>query len=171
MPEKRLRKHLPHSAADLMRFVADVERYPEFINIISALRVLGGRKVLGDVEEFEAEMRVTYKFLSERVRCTVIQDNAAQTIIVRKAGQDGALKRLTNDWKFHTLSDGSTYLDFFVDVTLKAAPLNFLAAQKFDVVSEKIMDVFVARAAQVCPKVGTGEDMSNEISVLSAGVA
>lgn len=166
MPKAALQKHLPHGAKNLIDFVSDVEGYPKFINVISAIRILGPRTKNDNGERFEAEMAVSYKFFSERVRCVVDINYDAQTVIVRKSGDGGAIKTLINDWTFHTLSDGSTLVDFFVDVTLKSAPLNFLAKKKFGEVTEKIMDLFIRRAKQVCPRVKPGADLVAEIAAL-----
>ena len=170
MPKTRLQKHLPHSASDLIAFVSDVEGYAKFINVISAIRVIGPRKKTEHDETFEAEMAVSYKFLTERVRCTVQVDHQAQTVIVRKSGHGGAIKTLINDWSFHSLSDGTTLVDFYVDVTLKSAALNFLAKSKFAEITQRIMALFIRRAGQVCKTIKSDKDVSAEIASLSLRV-
>lgn len=158
MPSTSIQTHLPFAAGELITLVADVERYPEFISAISALRVIGARTVTQTGETFEAEMRIAYKFLSERVRCHVAVDHASQRIDVSKSGNDGALRSLSNVWKFHSLSDGSTALDFSVDVELKSAPLNFLARQKFDEIAERVMAKFIARSHDKCTLIDSQSD-------------
>ncbi len=161
MPSTTLTQYLPYRAEELMAMVVDVERYPEFINIISAIRVLGARQKTENGEQFEADMRIAYKFLAERVRCTVNMtypsESQAGTIAVRKSGRDGALRKLTNDWLFISLSSGATFLKFDVDVVLKSAPLNFLARQNFDMVSTRMMQKFLDRAAHICETVECDE--------------
>ena len=170
MPKTRLQKHLPYSATDLIAFVSDVEGYAKFINVISAIRVIGPRKSTEHGESFEAEMAVSYKFLTERVRCTVNVDHQSQTVIVRKSGHGGAIKTLINDWAFHSLSDGTTVVDFYVDVTLKSAALNFLAKSKFADITKRIMALFIRRADQVCTTIKSDADVSAEIAALSGHV-
>lgn len=146
MPKAALQEILPYKTDQLLEMVTDVEAYPEFINFISGLRITSPRKRDGDVETFEAQMNVSYKMFTESVRCGVTIDHAKNTVVVRNSDRPGPLKTLINDWTFTELSDGSTVIDFFVDVTLKSFPLNMLAAQKFGSVSEKMMAVFVRRA-------------------------
>lgn len=153
MPRAHLQEIMPFSPNDLMAMVTDVEKYPEFLNFVSSMRVLGPRVRNGDVESFDAQMNVSYKMVSESVRCTVTIDYANRKVVVRNSEKGGPIKTLINDWKFAELSDGRTVIDFMVDVTLKSFPLNLLASQKFGAVSDKIMSVFKQRAAQVCRRV------------------
>ena len=51
MPSTHLVRYSAHPADELLAMVADVESYPEFINLISALRIT---KKISDTE-FEAE--------------------------------------------------------------------------------------------------------------------
>jgi len=146
MPKANLQEILPYKADQLLKMVTDVEAYPEFINFISGLRITSPRKREGDIETFEAQMNIAYKMFTESVRCKVTIDHDKNTVVVRNSDRPGPLKTLINDWTFTELSDGSTVIDFFVDVTLKSFPLNMIAAQKFGSVSEKMMAVFVRRA-------------------------
>lgn len=153
MPKANLQEILPYNADHLLEMVTDVESYPEFINFISGLRITSPRKRDGDIETFEAQMNVSYKMFTESVRCTVTINHAKKTVVVRNSDRPGPIKTLINDWTFTQLSDGSTVIDFFVDVTLKSFPLNMIASQKFGSVSEKMMAVFVRRAGHKLRKV------------------
>lgn len=147
MPSARLTEHLPHAPADMLALVTEIEKYPKFLNFVSGMRVIGGRQCTANGERFEAEMAVSYKMISESVRCIVEINEDAGTVKVSKADKSGPIKTLINDWTFYELSDGSTLVDLTVDVTLKAFPLNMLVKQKFGEASEKIMDAFKRRAA------------------------
>lgn len=152
MPRARFQRHIRHAPDDLLDLVADVERYPEFIKFISALRLT--KRVSED--EFEAEAIIAYKMLREAFRSDVKIDRKARTIAVTKAQKGGALKTLTNDWVFYELSDGSTLIDFSVDVSLKVFLLNRLIASKMDKAADIIMGAFERRAAQICKPMGQG---------------
>lgn len=154
MAETRLIRRIEHAPKDLMALVADVETYPEFINLLSALRVTN-RETLSDVHErFEADATVSYKFVRESFRSVVNLHHDEQRISVTKADRSGAVRDLKNDWKFHELSDGSTLVDFNIKVKLKAFPLEILLAEKFDKAGDKIMNLFTAKAETSCEKVG-----------------
>jgi coenzyme Q-binding protein COQ10 len=149
MPTAKFIRHIPHSADELLEMVANVEDYPKFVNLISALRIT---KKISDTD-FEAEAIVAYKMIRESFRSLVHVDRTAKFIRVTKAEKGGALKTLENTWTFHSLSDGTTAVEFYVDVSLKAFPLNILIKDKMGKASDVIMNAFVARAAQVCKPV------------------
>lgn len=130
--------------------VADVENYPEFIDLISALRIT---KKLSETE-FEAEAIVSYKMLRENFISKVTIDPEANRISVTKAEKGGAVKTLLNTWQFHPIEDGSTVVDVLVDVKLKAMPLEFLLREKFAKASTHIMNLFETRAGKTLPHVG-----------------
>lgn len=134
--------------------VADVERYPDFIDLISALRIKKHVVISDHESRFEADAIVAYKFISETFGSHVTVNHAARTITVAKASRGGAVKSLRNDWVFHPLSDGSTLVDFDVDVRLKAFPLEMIAREKFPKVAAKIMGYFIDHALETLPVVG-----------------
>ena len=150
MPETKIIRRIRSNPEDLFGFVADVESYPEFINLISALRIT---KTLSETE-FEAEAIVAYKMISESFRSLVMTDAKALKIEVKKAEKGGAVKSLVNKWQFYPLEDGSTLIDVNVDVRLKARSLEFLLRKKFASASNHIVSAFERRAAQILPVVG-----------------
>ena len=131
-----------------MSLVTDVERYPDFIPGMAALRKT---KTLSD--GFEAEAMINFKGIAETFESTVLIDADARTIAVSKSRRGGPVKMLDNRWKFHVMPDGSTLVDFYVDVRL-VFPLETLLRQKFDKARVLIRDVFVEQASDHCPKVG-----------------
>lgn len=163
MPAVKLIKHLQYDADDLLSLVANVEDYPNFINLISALRI----KKRSNINNFEAEAIVNYKLLRECFKSKVVIDPKKRTIFVKKSGDGGALKSLTNKWVFYDLSDGSTAISFEVDVSLKAFPLNLLVQQRINRYSEVIMKAFENRASELFDKVDKCEiDFIKEIDAL-----
>ena len=157
MPSTRFQRHVCHAPDELLEMVANVEDYPKFINLISALRIT---KQISETD-FEAEAVISYKMIRESFRSLVYIDRAARYISVTKAEKGGAVKTLKNEWTFHALEDGSTLVDFYVDVSLKAFPLNILIREKMDKAADVIMGAFEARAAQVCkPVKSAGVDLA-----------
>lgn len=153
MPSTRFTKHIRHSADDLLNLVSDVEEYPKFIDLISNLRIT---KKLSETR-FEAEAVVSYKTIRQQFISLIEVDNVEKSIRVSKAERGGAIKILDNRWAFHALSDGTTLVDFYVDVTLKAFPLNVLIKDKFAKASVDIMNAFEARAQEVCAPIPIDE--------------
>lgn len=163
MPSTHLIRRVCAAPDDVFDIVADVENYPKFINLISALRIT---KQISPTD-FEAEAIVAYKMLRETFRSHIHIDREKGLIEVSKAQAGGAVKTLKNTWKFYELSDGSTAVDFFVDVSLKAFPLNILIREKMGRASDVIMAAFERRAAQVCKPVGLDNlDLTAEYQLL-----
>ena len=156
-------KRLFHRPEDLLDMVIDVEKYPKFINFISSVRVLKRETPSPFVEALTVDVAVQYKFISETFRSLATADRENLRIRIEKAGHGGAVRRLANIWEFHPLSDGSTQLDFTLDVALKAAPLQFLFRSKLGETAASIMNAFEKRAQQVCEPVG---DLSKDLRVI-----
>jgi len=149
MPSTQFTKHIKHAPDELLAMVSNVEEYPKFINLISNLRVT---KQISDTD-FEAEAIVAYKAIRQTFKSLIHVDKEKGFIRVTKAEKGGAVKNLENRWTFHELSDGTTLVDFYVDVTLKAFPLNMLIRDKFQKASVDIMNSFEKRAGEVCSPV------------------
>ena len=125
-----------------------------------------------DHDRFEAEAVVAFKFLSETFRSVVDVERGARKITVAKADKGGAVKSLSNNWTFHELSDGSTLVDFDVDVRLKAFPLEMIAREKFDKVADKIMAMFIDHADEALEVVGDDDlDVQAEMKRLGLSAA
>lgn len=147
-------KRLFHRPEDLLEMVIDVENYPKFINFISSVRILKREQPTPTTEALTVDVAVQYKFVSETFRSRATADREKLHITIEKSGHGGAVRTLTNTWIFHPLSDGSTQLDFEVDVSLKAAPLQFLMRGKIDSAAKSIMNAFERRAKQICEEAG-----------------
>ena len=74
MPQFSTRRNVRHDAGDMFALVADMERYPEFVPLCRAMRVI--RRV-GEPEGVDiviSEMTVAYKLISERFTSRVTLD-------------------------------------------------------------------------------------------------
>jgi len=163
MPNAHLIRRIRHSPEDLFDHVSNVEKYPEFINLLSNLRVT---KTLSETE-FEAEAIVAYKMIRETFNSHITADKEALKISVKKADRSGIVKSLVNNWVFYRLQDGSSLVDVVVDVKLKAMPLEFLLREKFARASVHIVNLFETRAGQIYPQVGEEHfDFKAEMSAL-----
>ena len=154
MPKARYAQRIFHAPDDLLSLVADVERYPEFVDFISAMRVTSREEMSASHTHFEAEAMVAYKMINEQFASVVDVYRDQHKIVVEKSDKSGALKSLRNEWTFHLLPDGSTLVEFFVDVKLKAFFLDKLLADKFERAATEIMERFEARAAELYEPAG-----------------
>jgi len=105
------RIRLRHRPDELFELVSDVRRYPEFIRLITGMRVKSetGHE---NHRELVAEARVRFRFVRERFTTHVTLDRAKRVIDV--AYLSGPFSDLANRWTFHPLEDGSTLVDFWI---------------------------------------------------------
>jgi coenzyme Q-binding protein COQ10 len=148
MPATSFLQYVPHAPDCVMSLVTDVERYPDFIPAMSALR-----KTRDLPDGFEAEAIINFKGIVETFASKVTINPEARTVTAVKMRRGGVVKSLDNRWQFHELSDGSTLVDFHVDVRL-VFPLESLLKQKFDQAKTVVSEVFIEQAKAHCELVG-----------------
>jgi coenzyme Q-binding protein COQ10 len=90
---------MAHSADEMFRLVADMERYPEFLPFCER-NAIRSRQIRDDVEVVTTEMTVAHLMFCESFRSFVTLDQANGRILVTAA--DGPLRRLDGCWTFRT---------------------------------------------------------------------
>jgi coenzyme Q-binding protein COQ10 len=136
---------VPYTADLMYAVVADVERYPQFLPWVVALRVKS-RTIEGGREVLLAEMAVGYRALRERYTSRVVLDPARRTIDV--AAIDGPFHQLENHWRFAPKAGGAE-IDFAVKFQFSSRLLQAAAGRAFEKVLFKMTDAFEARAARL----------------------
>ncbi len=139
MPRHEETRHLPYTPAQMFDLVADVERYPDFLPWISAIRVRSGSET-----EMVADMIVGFKGLRESFTSRVVKKRPEE---VRVDYLDGPLKQLHNLWHFRPDGQGGVLVDFEVEFAFKNRLFEALAGQMFDAALRKMIGAFEARAA------------------------
>ena len=132
---------VPYPAELMYAVVADVEKYPQFLPWVVALRVLS-RHPGG----LTAEMAVGYSGLRERYTSDVALDPAARRIDVRQI--KGPFKTLENHWQFNEKRAGCE-ITFSILFEFKSRLLHGVAGAKFEKVMLKMADAFEARAKTI----------------------
>jgi coenzyme Q-binding protein COQ10 len=140
-------KHpVAHSAGDMFRLVADVERYPKFLPLCEELK-LKRRERRDDKDVLIATMVVGYKFIRESFTTEVILDAEARTIVVHYL--DGPFSFLENRWSFRPLTPKTCEVDFYIAYSFRSRLLERLMGVLFDKAVRKYTDAFEARADAV----------------------
>jgi len=121
--------------------VSDVEKYPQFLPWVLALRILSRRE-----NGLTAEMAVGYGALRERYTIDVKLDPAIRRIDVTQI--KGPFKTLENHWQF-TPREGGCEIAFSILFEFKSRLLHSVAGAKFEKVMLKMADAFEARAKQI----------------------
>ena len=135
---------VPYPAELMYAVVSDVEKYPQFLPWVLALRVLSRR-----ANSLTAEMAVGYGALRERYTSDVALDPAIRRIDVTQI--KGPFKTLENHWQFTPLKtetgDEGCEIAFSILFEFRNRLLHSVAGAKFEKVMLKMADAFEARAA------------------------
>ncbi|MDP1630399.1 MAG: SRPBCC family protein [Caulobacter sp.] len=138
-----LTRVLPYKPDQLFALVGDVERYPEFVPWITALRVWNRRELADGANQLDAEAAVGFSFLKERFSTRVRRDLAARTIDVSLIS--GPFRRLQNRWRFVEHPEG-TCIEFEIDFEFKVGFLDRLLHANFDHAVARLIQCFDERA-------------------------
>lgn len=122
----------------MFALVADVERYPEFLPWVAALRIRSRTESV-----FTADVIAAFGALRERFTSRVTLDREAMTIVAEYI--DGPFHHLKNRWYFGA-QDGGCDVDFDIDFALKSKMLESLIGGLFTRAVEKMTAAFDDRA-------------------------
>ncbi|RVU14330.1 type II toxin-antitoxin system RatA family toxin [Methylobacterium oryzihabitans] len=144
MPSFRTARTVRHSPTEMFDLVADVERYPEFLPLCDALRVIRRQEGPDGTEVLVAEMGVGYKAISERFTTRVTLDRPNHRIVAEYI--DGPFRHLENRWAFREAPNGGCEVDFYITYEFKSFALGLLMGKMFDRAFRKFTDAFESRA-------------------------
>ena len=82
MPKFSSKRRVHHSASEMFDLVADVERYPEFVPLCSALKIRQRMAKPDGTEVLVADMTVSFKLVKESFTSRVTLDRANLKILV-----------------------------------------------------------------------------------------
>ena len=136
-------RHVAHSAQEMFALVADVERYPEFVPLCSAIR-LRGREEKDGHEVIVADMTVAYKLLRETFTSRVTLDRETPQILVEYL--DGPFTHLENKWTFRDTGEGRSDIEFYLAYEFKSRSLQMLMGAMFDQAFRRFAEAFEERA-------------------------
>ena len=137
-----------HSASEMFDLVADVERYPEFVPLCSALKVRQRMAKPDGTEVLVADMTVSFKLVKESFTSRVTLDRANLKILVEYL--QGPFSNLENRWTFEPKGqqDGNEFCDvgFFLAYEFKSRMLAMLMGSMFDAAFARFSTAFEKRA-------------------------
>ena len=141
MISHRETRFVPYPADLMYAVVSDVEKYPQFLPWVQALRILSRRE-----DGLTAEMAVGYGALRERYTSDIRLDPKIHRIDVAQI--KGPFKTLENHWQFTQRAEGCD-VTFSILFEFKSRLLHSLAGDKFEKVMLKMADAFEARAKNI----------------------
>jgi coenzyme Q-binding protein COQ10 len=133
-----------HSAPEMFDLVADVERYPEFVPLCSALKVRQRIAKPDGTEVLVADMTVSFKLVKESFTSRVTLDRANLKILVEYL--QGPFSSLENRWSFEPKGEGVCDVGFFLTYEFKSRMLGMLMGSMFDTAFARFAAAFEKRA-------------------------
>ena len=146
MPQFSTKRRVPHAATDMFDLVADVEKYPQFVPLCSAMKVKSRTEKDG-VTVLVADMTVAYKIIRETSRAAS-----------RSIGQScGFLSNISADRSSACRTAGvlcrsgrtPARLEFFIDYEFRSRALAAVMGAVFDAAFPKFAVAFERRADEI----------------------
>lgn len=148
MPKFSSKRRVNHSASKMFDLVADVERYPEFVPLCSALKIRQRMEKPDGTEVLIADMTVSFKLVKESFTSRVTLDRANLKILVEYL--KGPFSNLENRWTFEPKGqqDGNDVCDvgFYLAYEFKSRMLAMLMGSMFDAAFARFSTAFEKRA-------------------------
>lgn len=129
---------MPYTDEQMFALVADVERYPEFLPWVAALRIRAHEE-----NTFTADVLAAFGAFREKFTSRVTLHCETKTIVAEYI--DGPFHHLKNRWHF-TARDGGCDVEFDIDFALKSKMLESLIGGLFTRAIEKMTAAFDDRA-------------------------
>ena len=142
MPKASVKRIIDKKKDQLIEFVLDIEKYPEFIPFCIDSKVYEINDE-GDVKKIIADLTIGKRPFIDTYKSDVRYDKKNDSIHVTNI--DGPLKHLENNWKFIE-KDNLTEVQFDVDFEIKNKFLNLIMEKSFQFGLNKIADAFQKRA-------------------------
>jgi coenzyme Q-binding protein COQ10 len=146
MPQFSTKRRVRHAADDMFDLVADVEKYPEFVPLCSALTVRSRAEKDGNTI-LVADMKVAYKIVSETFTSRVTLDRANLKILVEYL--NGPFKRMQNRWTFYPVEERTCDVEFFIDYEFRSRTFAALMGAMFDAAFRRFAIAFEQRADRI----------------------
>jgi coenzyme Q-binding protein COQ10 len=147
MPQFSSKRRVRHAAADMFDLVADMEKYPQFVPLCSAMKIRSRTAKGEGASVVLAEMTASYKLIHQTFTSRVTLDKTALKILVEYL--DGPFKRLQNRWTFSPTGETACDVEFFIDYEFKSRTLAMLMGAMFDTAFRKFAAAFEQRADAV----------------------
>ena len=148
MPRFSNKRRVQHTADQMFDLVADVERYPEFVPLCTALRVRSKRPQGEGRATLIADMSVGYKMIRERFTSRVVLDKPRLRVVVEYI--DGPFSHMENIWTFrHDQDAARSLVTFFIDYEFRSRFLGSMMGSMFDAAFHKFSEAFEKRAAAI----------------------
>ena len=121
MPQFSTKRRVRHSASDMFDLVADIESYPEFVPMCSAMHVRSRTDKGEGVTVMVAAMTVAYKMIHQTFTSRATLDKPKLKILVEYL--DGPFRHMQNRWAFRATDEQACEVEFFIEYEFKSRTL------------------------------------------------
>ena len=146
MPQFSTKRRVHHAATDMFDLVADVDKYPQFVPLCSALTVKSRAEKDGKTV-LVADMTVAYKIIRETFTSRATLDRQGLKIMVEYL--NGPFKRMQNRWTFYPVEAKVCDVEFFIDYEFRSRTLAVLMGAMFDSAFRRFAVAFEQRADEI----------------------
>ena len=147
MPQFNSRRRVNHTASQMYDLVADVEHYPEFVPLCSALKVRQRTPKPDGTEIVVCDMTVSFKLIREAFTTRVTLNRPGLKILVEYL--EGPFSTLENRWTFEPKSDHACEVGFYLAYEFKSRMLAVLMGTMFDTAFQRFATAFEKRADRI----------------------
>lgn len=134
-------KIVPHAKDKLYAIVADVLRYPEFLPWIKAAEIFPKENNF-----FEAQLLISLHGIESKYRSEVyLKENSIETI----SKPDDVFKKLTSSWKFESLDENNTKIEFEMDFEFHSKLWQAAAGRFLEYAASTMIKAFEDRALEL----------------------
>jgi coenzyme Q-binding protein COQ10 len=147
MPRFSTKRRVHHSAENMFDLVADVDKYPAFVPMCSAMHVRNITDKGEGITVLTATMTVAYKLIRQTFTSRATLDKPNLKILVEYL--NGPFSRMQNRWVFHPQGDNACEVEFFIDYEFRSRALGALMGALFDTVFRRMAAAFEQRADRV----------------------
>ena len=141
--ERKFSKRVPDCSSDtLMKIVADVENYGEFVPMCKEVRLVDNLINDGTRQKFKASICIEYKFFKEAFISEVSVDKENKKIIIQST--ENPFKDLYSEWKFEQL-ESDCEVTFFVNASFNSFMIEKIISLSFDRIAKRIISAFEER--------------------------
>lgn len=132
---------LPHSARQLFELVADIERYPEFLNGCREATILAAGE-----QEVTARLGLSRSGISQ----SFVTRNRMQPFeMIELNLVEGPFESFSGRWQFMALAEKACKVSLSLEFSMSSGLANAAAGKLFDQVASDLVDAVVRRAGAV----------------------
>ncbi|MBV9330576.1 MAG: SRPBCC family protein [Alphaproteobacteria bacterium] len=150
MPRFSSKRQVSHGAQQMFDLVADVERYPEFVQLCHSLKVRQRTFEDYGTEVVVADMTVSFKLVRETFTTRVTLDRSNLKILVEYL--HGPFRNLESRWTFEPKGAGACEVGFYLSYEFKSRMLAALMGAMFDAAFARFSAAFEKRADAIYGK-------------------